>query len=52
MLENLGNVYRLKGDNRKARAYLEETLRIVQAEKGEDSIDSAKVLINLGKIYT
>lgn len=52
IVENLGNVYRLKGENMKARAYLEEALRIVQAEKGEDSIESAKVMVNLGKVYT
>lgn len=51
MLENLGNVYRLRGDTKKSRAYLEEALRIVEVEKGVDSIEAAKVLINLGKIY-
>lgn len=52
MLENLGNIYRLKGDQKKARAYLEEALRITQQEKGEETLETAKVLINLGKLYT
>jgi len=30
MLENLGNVYRLKGDTKRARSYLEEACRIAQ----------------------
>lgn len=51
MLENLGNVYRMKGEIRKSRSYMEEALRIVEQEKGEDSLETAKILINLGKIY-
>ena len=52
MLENLGNVYRLKGDTKRARSYLEEACRIAQQEKGEDSLEAAKVLVHLAKIYT
>ena len=52
MLENLGNVYRINGDNKKARSYLEESSRIVKQEKGDESLEAAKVLINLGKVYT
>ena len=43
MLENLGNVYRINGDNKKARSYLEESSRIVKQEKGDESLEAAKV---------
>ena len=41
----------MKGDSKKARAYIEESQSIVAKEKGEESLENAKLLIAVAKIY-
>ena len=52
MLENLANGYRLKGNLGRARSFLEEACRIVEEEKGADSLEFAKISVNLGKVHS
>lgn len=52
LLENLANIYRLKGNLIRSRSYLEEACRITSEEKGEDSLEFAKMTINLGRVHT
>lgn len=41
----------MKGDSKRARAYIEESQCIVAKEKGEESLENAKLLIAVAKIY-
>lgn len=52
LLENLANAYRLKGNLSRARAFLEEACRIAEEEKGADSLEFAKIGVNLGKVHS
>ncbi|CAK67987.1 unnamed protein product (macronuclear) [Paramecium tetraurelia] len=52
LLENLANGYRLQGNLVRARSFLEEACRITEQEKGADSLEFAKMSINLGKVHS
>ncbi len=47
-LNNIGSVYKNKGDNPKAMEYYERCLEIKSKIKGKDSIDVATILNNIG----
>lgn len=52
LLENLANGYRLQGNLARARSFLEEACKITEQEKGVDSLEFAKMCINLGKVHS
>lgn len=41
----------MMGDFENARALHEESLLIIQREKGENSVECARILNNLGNVY-
>ena len=51
LLENIGNVYRVRGELGKARAYQEESLNMIVEFKGKTSVEAVRILNNLGNVY-
>ncbi|EAR97278.2 tetratricopeptide repeat protein (macronuclear) [Tetrahymena thermophila SB210] len=51
LLENIGNIYKMKGDFPKARAFQEEALQIILIQVGEKSVEAARLYNNLGNLY-
>ncbi|MDI9408973.1 MAG: tetratricopeptide repeat protein [Candidatus Pacebacteria bacterium] len=51
-LNNLGNVYTVKGDYDQALAYYQRALKVQLQLLGENHPDTAATLVNLGDVYT
>ncbi|EGR28186.1 hypothetical protein IMG5_181150 [Ichthyophthirius multifiliis] len=51
LLENIGNIYKMKGEFLKARAFQEESLQIILIQVGEKSIEATRLYNNLGNLY-
>lgn len=52
LLENIGNIFKLKGDFTKARAFQEEALAIILISVGEKSVEAVRLFNNLGNLYS